>query len=81
MYFGLPIFAYAAAAVPETLGGAGVLFNRWAYAEVAEMLDLLCRDADLRRQIIEGQRRRLTDFDPVCVESELRRALVQLGVL
>lgn len=81
MYFGLPIFAYAAAAVPETLDGAGVLFNRWAYAEVAEMLDLLCMDANLRRQIIKGQRRRLADFDPAYVENELRRALVRLGVL
>ena len=81
MYFGLPIFAYGAAAVPETLGGAGVLFNQWANAELAEMLDLLCVDADLRRQISAGQRRRLADFDPAYVENELRRALVQLGVL
>jgi len=81
MYFGLPIFAYAAAAVPETLGGAGVLFNCWSYAEVAEMLDVLCTDAGLRRQISERQRRRLTDFDPAYVENELRRALVRLGAL
>ena len=81
MYFGLPIFAYAAAAVPETLGGAGVLFNHWANAELAEMLDLLCTDADLRRQISAGQRRRLVDFDPAYVENGLHRALVQLGVL
>jgi glycosyltransferase involved in cell wall biosynthesis len=58
MYFDLPIVAYAAAAVPETLAGAGVLFNRWAYAEVAELLDQVYRDADLRRQLIAGQRRR-----------------------
>ena len=81
MYFGLPIFAYAAAAVPETLGGAGVLFNHWANAELAEMLHLLCTDADLRRQISEGQRRRLADFDPAYAENELRRALIQLEVL
>jgi L-malate glycosyltransferase len=81
MHFGLPIVAYAAAAVPETLGGAGVLFNRWAYAEVAELLDLVHRDADLRRQLIEGGRRRLTDFDPAVVENALRSALTQLGVL
>jgi L-malate glycosyltransferase len=81
MYFGLPIVAYAAAAVPETLGGAGALFHRWAYAEVAELLDLLYRDADLRRRLIEGQRRRLADFDPANVEKALRRALVRLEVL
>ena len=81
MYFGLPVVAYAAAAVPETLGGAGVLFNRWAYAEVAELLDLVYRDADFRQRIIEGQRRRLADFDPISVENGLRSALIQLGVL
>ena len=81
MYFGLPIVAYAAAAVPETLGGAGVLFRRWAYAEVAELLDLVHRDADLRWRLIEGQRRRLADFDPAVVENALRAALSRLGVL
>jgi len=81
MHFGVPIVAYAAAAVPETLDGAGVLFRRWAYAEVAELLDLVHRDADLKGRIIMGQRRRLADFDPAYVEAELRRTLVQLGVL
>ena len=81
MYFELPIVAYAAAAVPETLGGAGVLFNHWAYAEVAELLELVYRDADFRQRIIKGQRRRLADFDPISVENGLRSALIQLGVL
>lgn len=81
MHFGLPIVAYAAAAVPETLGGAGVLFNRWAYAEVAELLDLVQVETGFRQQIIAGQRRRLADFDPAIVENGLRSALAQVGVL
>jgi L-malate glycosyltransferase len=81
MYFGLPIVAYAAGAVPETLGGAGVLFNRWAYAEVAELLDTVCRNEDLRRKIIRNQRTRLADFDPTLVANKLRSALNELGVL
>lgn len=41
MHFGIPILARKAAAVPETLGGAGVLFTRLQYAEIAEMAGLL----------------------------------------
>jgi glycosyltransferase involved in cell wall biosynthesis len=81
MYFGLPVMAYHAAAIPETLGGAGVLFERWAYAEIVETLHLLVTDTGLRGQLVEAQRRRLADFDSEHVEAQLRRALGQVGAL
>jgi glycosyltransferase involved in cell wall biosynthesis len=62
MAAGVPVLAYSAAAVPETLGGAGVQFfpNDMEYA--AELLGLLTFDDDLRARVVEGQRRRLADF-------------------
>ena len=75
MYFDVPILAYNATAVPETLGDAGVLFDAFAYPEVAEMVHLLATDAGLRQAIIAGQRRRLVDFTPDHVEAGLRRIL------
>jgi len=81
MYFNLPILAYNRTAVPETLGDSGVLFDRFRYAEIAETAHLLITDADLRKQVIRRQRRRLADFSPDRVEETLRQILVRLEVL
>jgi hypothetical protein len=54
--------AYASTAIPGTLGGAGVQFTAKDFEAAAELLGLLAFDDDLRARIIQGQRRRLTDF-------------------
>jgi glycosyltransferase involved in cell wall biosynthesis len=58
----VPVLAYAAGAVPETLGGAGVLFAPKDLEVAAEMLGTLVYDRAVRERIIAGQRRRLGDF-------------------
>ena len=62
MYLGLPVLAYAAAAVPDTLGGAGVLFHEKNYEALAEMVDILVCDPDLRQRLIARQRERVQAF-------------------
>lgn len=80
MYFGVPIIARRAAAIPETLGEAGVLFTRLGYIEVAEMAHLLATDAELRARVISTQRQRLSAFAPARVEEQLRLALQRVGI-
>ena len=46
----VPVLAYAAAAVPETLGGAGVQFAPKDMEYAAELLGALAFDDDLRAQ-------------------------------
>ena len=58
----VPVLAYSAAAVPETLGGAGVQFAPKDLEYAAELLGSLAFDDDLRARVIAGQRRRLADF-------------------
>jgi len=58
----VPILAYSAAAVPETLGGAGVQFAPKDLEYAAELAGALAFDDELRAQVIAGQRRRLLDF-------------------
>lgn len=58
----VPVLAYGATAVPETLGGAGICFTPKDLEHAAEMLGLLVYDDGLRSSIIAGQRRRLADF-------------------
>ena len=62
MAAGVPILAYGAAAVPETLGGAGICFTPKDLELAAETLGLLVYDDELRSVVIAGQRRRLADF-------------------
>ena len=72
----VPILAYAAAAVPETLGGAGVQFAPKDLEHAAELLGALAFDDDLRARVIAGQRRRLADFGDARIERELARSSI-----
>lgn len=67
----VPVLAFSAAAVPETLGGAGVQFAPKDMEYAAELLGSLAFDDDLRRSVIAGQRQRLADFSDQRIEREL----------
>src|SRR5262249_55188734 len=71
----VPVLAYAAAAVPDTLGGAGVQFAPKDLEVAAELLGALAFDDDLRAQVIAGQRRRLADFGDARITRELAALL------
>jgi glycosyltransferase involved in cell wall biosynthesis len=53
--FGVPVMAFEAGAVPETLGGAGILVREKRFDEIAEMAHLLVHDEDFRQKVIAGQ--------------------------
>jgi len=74
----VPVLAYAAGAVPETLGGAGMLFKPKDLELAAEMLGMLVYDRPVRDRVIEGQRRRLADFSPAQIESRLMEIVATL---
>lgn len=67
MYFGIPILARAAAAIPETLAGAGVMFDEPEPAALAEMLHVLMTDAELRGQLADRGHARVRRFAPAQV--------------
>jgi len=69
----VPVLAYASTAVPDTLGGAGVLFEPKDLEYAAELLGELAYNDALRSRVIAGQRRRLRDFGDERIMRELRR--------
>ncbi|WP_164012970.1 glycosyltransferase family 4 protein [Pyxidicoccus trucidator] len=71
----VPVLAYAAAAVPETLGGAGVAFDQKRFAFLAELAVDLSEDLSLRAPVIAGQTRRLEHFSAASAQLALSRAL------
>jgi L-malate glycosyltransferase len=77
----VPVLAYAAGAVPETLGGAGMLFAPKDLELAAELLGMLVYDRPVRDRVLDGQRRRLRDFAPDRLEARLWEALGRVGVV
>jgi L-malate glycosyltransferase len=75
----VPVLAYSAAAVPDTLGGAGVQFAPKDLEMAAELLGALTFDDGLRAQVIAGQRRRLADFGDARITRELTGLLHTLS--
>ena len=65
MSFDLPIVARGTSAIPETLGGAGLILDPADGPVVfAEAWAEVMADAGLRAQLVDKGRQRLRDFDP-----------------
>ncbi len=70
-----PVIAFAAAAVPEVMGGAGVAFTEKRFALLAELASALSTDSGLRAQILKGQRARAAEFSIDATEQAMGVAL------
>jgi glycosyltransferase involved in cell wall biosynthesis len=75
----VPVLAYGAAAVPETLGGAGVQFAPKDLEYAAELAGALAFDDDLRRAVLAGQRTRLADFGDSRLTRDMTALLTHAG--
>lgn len=75
MASGLPILAYAAAAIPETLGGAGILIRSKDPRAVASTAEALRRDVDFRDRLIQRQHRRVAAIQRLDPKVVLRRVI------
>ncbi len=65
MHFGIPIVAFSATAVPETVGDAGVLLPSKEPMVVAAAVDRVMNDAALRADLVAAGHRRAEDFSLV----------------
>lgn len=74
----VPVVAYAAGAVPETLGGAGLLFSPKDLEVAAELVGSVVYDRDVRNGVLAGQRQRAMDFAPERIALRLREILENL---
>ena len=81
MHFGVPIVAYAAAAVPETLGGAGLLVREKRFEQIAELLHLAVSDRDLRERLAAAGRERLKDFAPERIEAKFWEIMRRFAII
>ena len=54
-YKRVPVLAYAATAVPATMDGAGVLYDRKDFGEIAKLMEAILGDAALSDAIVSAQ--------------------------
>lgn len=78
MMFDLPVVALGAAAVPYTLGEAGLLLREFHPDRTAEAVRLAAKDSALRTALIESGRRELARLRSFPRESFLRDRLTEL---
>ncbi len=71
----VPVLAYGAAAVPETMGGRGVVFDEKHFAALAEVVQVLSSDAELRARVVAGQRARVAELSFDATKAALGEAL------
>ena len=71
----VPVLAYAAGAVAETLDGAGVLLHTRHPGVIAAMIRRLTADPTLRHPVLAAQRARLARFQARNPDAELRTLL------
>ena len=71
MFFETPIVAYASTAIPDTLGGSGVLVKEKDMHKIAERMHAVITDEKYRKNIIEGEKKRLKDFSYEHIKEEI----------
>ena len=80
MHYGVPVLAYAAAAVPETLGEGGQLFVEKDFPAVAEKMYALLHDEEVRDMTLSAQRKRLRELSGEKVMERFSEILHTEGV-
>lgn len=73
MYFDVPVLAFSCTAVPDTLGGAGVLLQDKNQEAVAGMLHTIFSQEEYRYGVLEKQRMRLRYFRSKEIEESFYR--------
>jgi len=78
--FDLPVVAREAAAVPETVGDAGILLDTDDPLVWAAVVDRVVRDQGLRHLLARRGRRRLGDFSDQALATRVGELLDRLGL-
>ncbi|MCX7626343.1 MAG: glycosyltransferase family 4 protein [Candidatus Sumerlaeaceae bacterium] len=79
MSAGIPVLAYAAAAVPETVAGGGLLFEGKTAGGVAALIEWIAEEPQRWRQLRAAALARAKDFAHETIRRQLASVLQQLG--
>ena len=75
MALNIPVIAYAAAAVPETMGQSGILIHRWDIPHIAELMHLVITEQTFRQKIVAKQITNLHRFSVEEVQTRMHAVI------
>ena len=79
MFFEVPILTYNSSAIKNTLGNSGIIVNKKDYFLIAELMNFVLSDKDVKKEIINNQNKRLEDFQLEKVEKQLLEFIRRIG--
>lgn len=75
MFFSVPVFALEKASVSETMGNAGVLINKMDYRTIAELINYVISNPEIKNKICERQKNRLEKFSHEVLKDNLQKLI------
>lgn len=78
MTMGVPVVAYSATAVPDTMDGAGICFRAKRFDAVAEMWGRVAQPGPFREAVLQGQQARIDRYTQRNLKHELQQHLEPL---
>lgn len=75
MHFNIPVIAYSSSAIPETLGGGGILIKHKKLKEISELINKVITNKDIKEKIILNQNKRLKELSKEEIKKEIRALL------
>ncbi len=75
---GVPVIAYGAGAIPETMSGRGICLDAKSFSRFAEELYKIETDRAFRESVVLGQQERAGDFTPNILREHLTTLLSSL---
>jgi glycosyltransferase involved in cell wall biosynthesis len=79
MYFNIPIIAYNSTAIPSTLGNSGILVNKKRYEEIAELINCILENHELKDHIVRKENERLHEFEKENVSKILKQTIERIA--
>jgi glycosyltransferase involved in cell wall biosynthesis len=79
MHHDVPVVAFGAGAIPETVGDGGLVLDRKDPETVAAALERVLSDADVRSALVAAGRARVAQLDPEKARSEFVAAVERAG--
>jgi len=71
MYFKIPVFAFSACAIPETLENSGIIIYEKKFRQVAELVNNILSHDTLKEKIIKKQSQRVKNFNRETLKQKL----------
>lgn len=78
MGHGVPVVAFDAGAVAETMDGSGILLREKQFDVIAETVHRAATDVPLRQAIVRGQTERLQRYERIDIPGMMKQALAPL---